>query len=62
MTWILLIAWAATGTGYTAAEFDSKTACQVAAAWVREANTRGGAVMTVCLNKISGRIIGEKED
>lgn len=55
MKWILLIAWAANGTGYTTQEFDSQEACQKAAEWVKAHNNRGGRVDTACLNKSTGR-------
>jgi hypothetical protein len=54
MMWVLLIAWPANGTGYTAQEFETRAACLKAAEWVQANNRRGGHVATVCLNKVTG--------
>jgi len=53
MKWILIIAWAANGTGYTTQEFDSREACLKAGRWVQAASKRGYADV-VCLNKATG--------
>lgn len=42
MKWILIIAWASNGTGYTMHTFNSETACVAARNWAAENNFRGG--------------------
>jgi hypothetical protein len=51
MKYILLIAWAANGTGFTAQEFDTLFACEQGAKWVQENNYRGGSIRTTCIRK-----------
>ena len=55
MKWILIIAWAANGTGYTMQEFDTEYACQIAKMWVKN-NTPRGPNTTVCMNKSTGEM------
>ena len=53
--WILLISWAANGTGFTAQEFDSEQACVAALVWAKEAaRQRGPALDMICMNKATG--------
>lgn len=58
MKWILILAWASNGTGYTAQEFDSLYACQVAKIWAENNNFRGSerSMRTVCVNKATGEM------
>ena len=53
--WILIIAWASNGTGFTMQEFDTEYACQVAKVWAKNASTRGPA-QAVCMNKSTGEM------
>jgi hypothetical protein len=57
MKWILLISWAANGTGFTMQEFDTKEACFAAYKWTLAAYTqRGGPMRLVCMSKATGEI------
>ena len=56
MKWILMIAWAANGTGYTAQEFDTQQACARALEWAKANDYRSsgylrGGTRFVCLPK-----------
>lgn len=55
MKWILMIAWASSGTGYTSQDFDTLDACRVARLWAVENDYRGrNSVHTTCINKSTG--------
>jgi hypothetical protein len=52
---VLILAWSASGVGFTAQEFDNQQACEAAKAWATEAaKARGGYFNAVCLNKTTG--------
>lgn len=55
MKWILIIAWASNGTGFTMQEFESEYACQVAKVWVNNHSVRGPSEV-VCMNKSTGEM------
>ena len=53
---ILLLAWAANGVGFTMQEFDSKAACYSALEWAKQmADRRGALIGGRCIDKQSGR-------
>lgn len=55
MKWILIIAWASNGTGFTTQEFERLYACQVAKVWVTNHSIRGPSE-SVCMNKATGEM------
>lgn len=60
MKWILIIAWASNGTGFTMQEFESQVACQKAAIWSKENSWRGAARFT-CINSQTGENVFKLE-
>jgi hypothetical protein len=58
MRWILIIAWASSGTGYTMQEFETLYACQVAKIWVDNHSPRSHRDVkdSACINKATGEV------
>ena len=53
---ILILAWASNGVGFTMQEFDSKNACNAALEWAKIVSEKRGPLLGGrCMDKFTGR-------